>query len=128
MAITKQKLSASNDGGIVRVIASSSPGTLIHTSVSGTSDWDEIWLWAIYGRYYAQHTYLFEQLILRVEYGGTSDPDDVIRATIRNDNQGAVLVVPGLLLQNELVIRAYAEEDDYMSEVQIAGFVNRITA
>ena len=53
-----------------------------------------------------------------------ASPDDLIEVTIPAEN-GLVLVVPGLILQNELVVAAFAGSANL---IMISGFVNRITA
>ena len=113
----KRKLSGSTDGRGIKVAATSSPGTTIHTSVSGATSgtFDEIWLFA--------HNNYTSDILLTLELGGTTDPDDLINVTISFDS-GLMLIIPGLILQNSSVIRAYAATADY---VVITGFVNSIT-
>ena len=43
---SKQLLSGSTNGRPIAVSASATPGTIIHTSQSGTSGIDEVWLYA----------------------------------------------------------------------------------
>ena len=45
----KRKLSASSDGRGIKVAATSSPGTLIHTALASVAqnEWDEVWIRAI---------------------------------------------------------------------------------
>lgn len=112
----KQKLSGSTNGRQIKVVKTETPGTLIHTAVSGTSDWDEIWLWAV-----NSDTTIRK---LTIEFGGVSAPDDLIEVNLPPES-GLVLVVPGLILQNALAVRVFASEADV---VLISGFVNRITA
>lgn len=113
----KRKLSGSTDGRGVKVVATSSSGTTIHTAVSGTTagTYDEVWL-------YAYNSDTVDRL-LTIQYGGTSTPDDDIKVTIPSQ-VGLVLVVPGLILQNASVVRAYAAAANV---VIIYGFVNAIT-
>ena len=113
---TKLKLSGSTDGKGIKVAETATAGTLIHTAVSGTSDWDEIWLWAV-----NMNT---SNVILTVEFGGVTSPDNLIQVSVLAQG-GLTLVVPGLLLQNELIVRAYAGTADVIT---ISGFVNRIGA
>ena len=113
---SKRLLSGSTQGRQIKVAQTATAGTLIHTAVAGTSDLDEVWLWAV-----NHHT---ATVLLTIEYGGVSDPDDGIVVNIPAEN-GLILVVPGLLLQNELVVRAFAGTANV---VCISGFVNRITA
>lgn len=112
---TKQKLSGSTNGKQIKVAATASAGTTIHTAIAGTSDWDEIWLWAVNST--------DTDVKLTFEWGEATAPDGNIEVTIPAEN-GYILVVPGMLLQNELVVKAFA---DSANVILINGFVNRIT-
>ena len=112
----KQLLSGGTTGKNIKVVATASAGTTIHTAVSGTSDMDEIWL-------YAMNTDSADRK-LTIEYGGTTSPDDLIEQTITTE-AGWTLIVPGLLLQNGLIVKAFAASANV---VVINGYVNRITA
>ncbi len=114
--ITKQVLSGSTNGRIIKVVAVGTPGTLIHTAVAGAADSDEVWLWAVNSDTTDRK--------LTLEYGGVAVPDDLIEVTIRAES-GLVLIVPGMILQNSLVVRAFAAAANV---VMVGGFVNRITA
>jgi len=112
--LSKEKLSGSTDGKQIKVAATATPGTLIHTAVSGTTDLDEIWLYA-----YNHHT---ANVDLTIEWGGVASPDDLVQITIPF-KAGRFLVVDGKLLQNGLIVRAFAS---VANVVMIDGFVNRI--
>lgn len=113
---TKEFLSGSTNGRLIKVAAVATPGTLIHTAVAGTSNIDEIWLWAV--------GTVAPPVVLTIEYGGVAAPDDLIEITIAAE-EGLILIAPGLILQNTLVVRAFA---DVANVVNIGGYVNRITA
>jgi len=113
MAITKLKLSGSTDGRMVKVAATASAGTTIHTAHA--SSLDEVWLWAVNSDTTARK--------LTIEFGGTSSPDDLIELTVQPES-GLVLVIPGFIVTNSVVVRAFAATANV---VNIAGFVNRIT-
>jgi hypothetical protein len=113
---TKLPLSGSTNGKAVLVAAIATAGTLIHTAVSGTTNLDEVWL-------YAQNTST-SSVMLDIEWGGTTAPNDLIELTVLPE-AGLVTVIPGFLLQNGLVIRAFAGTANVIT---IHGFVNRITA
>lgn len=113
---TKRVLSGSTNGRMIKVTQTATAGDLIHTAVAGASDIDEIWLWAI-------NTDTTDRK-LTIEFGGVTSPDDLIEVTIRAES-GLVLVIPGLTLQNGLVVRAFAAAANV---IDIGGFVNRITA
>ena len=113
----KRKLSSSTDGKAIKIAATSTAGTAIHTAVSGTTagTYDEIWLWA-----FNSHT---ADVVLTIEFGGADAPDQNIIVTIPFKS-GLVPVVPGLILQNGAVVKAFASVADVIT---IAGFVNSIT-
>lgn len=113
---SKLKLSGSTNGKQIKVAATSTPGTTIHTAVSGTSDYDEIWLWATNANSI--------DVELTIEWGGTASPDDLNVLTVPAES-GYVLIAPGMVLQNELVVKAFAGTTNV---IMINGFVNRITA
>jgi hypothetical protein len=112
----KRKLSGSTDGMGILVAATGSAGTLIHTAISGTTagTFDEVWLWA-----YNAHS---GNVTLTVEFGGVTVPDNNIKISVPYQ-QGLILVVPGLILQNTQVVRAFAS---IVNVVVVSGFVNTI--
>jgi hypothetical protein len=114
---TKLTLSASTDGRAIKVAATATPGTTIHTGPSSASEIDEVWL-------YAMNTDSAPRK-LTVEWGGTSSPDDLIEITLPAE-PGLVLIAPGLLIKGNatpLLVRAFAGTADV---VTIHGYVNRI--
>lgn len=115
--VVKRKLSGSTDGKAIKIAATSTAGTAIHTAVSGTTagTYDEIWLWA-----FNSHA---ADVVLTVEFGGADAPDHNIVVTIPYES-GLVPVVPGLILQNEATVKAFA---DTTNVITISGFVNAIT-
>jgi hypothetical protein len=112
---SKQLLSGSTNGRAIKVAATATAGTLIHTAVSGTSAEDEIWLYA--------HNTSATSVKLTLEWGGTTAPDDHIEVNIGAEGAGLILVAPGILLQNGLVVRAFAGTANVLN---IFGYVNRI--
>ena len=113
---SKELISRGTTGMNIKVAATASAGTTIHTATSGTSNMDEIWL-------YACNTDSTDRK-LTIEYGATSDDQRLTEITIGAE-AGWVLVCPGLLLQNSLVVKAFAATANV---ININGFVNRITA
>jgi hypothetical protein len=112
---TKEFLSGSVNGRPIKVTATVVGfADTIHTAVAGVLSKDEVWLYVS-----NNHTASVE---LIVAYGGTSSPDDYIIATL-TAKQGLYLVVPGLVLNNGLVVKAFASVADVLT---ISGFVNRI--
>lgn len=115
--VVKRKLSGSTDGRGIKVVQTATAGDTIHTAVAGTTagTFDEIWLFAYNG-----HT---AAVALTIEFGGVTVPDDNIVITIPTKT-GLTLVVPGLILQNSVVVRAFAATANV---IVITGFVNSIT-
>jgi len=113
---SKLKLSGSTDGRLIKVVATATAGTTIHTAVAGVADFDEVWIYAVNSDTTARK--------LTIEFGGVGAPDDLIEKTIPAED-GLLLIVPGFVLQNAAVVRAFAATANV---VLIGGFVNRITA
>ena len=117
MATTKRKLSGSTDGKAIKVVQTGTAGDTIHTAVAGTTagTFHEIWLWVYNG-----HT---ANVLLTIEFGGNAVPDQNIVVTIPF-KAGLVPIIPGLILQNEMVVKAFAS---VANVVTIIGYVNSIT-
>jgi hypothetical protein len=111
---SKRLLSGSTDGKQIVIANTATAGTLIHTCVSGTSSLDEIWIYAVNSSTSA--------VKLTIEYGGTTANTDHIESTIPAE-AGLTLVVPGLPMNNSLVIRGFAGTANV---INISGYVNRI--
>jgi hypothetical protein len=111
----KRKLSASVDGRGIKVAATATPGTLVHTALSNVAgnEWDEVWLRAVNTSASA--------VKLTVQWGGTTDPDDTVEITIPAES-GFTEVIPGHVLQNAKEVRAFAATTNV---IVIHGFVNR---
>jgi hypothetical protein len=113
----KLTLSASTDGRAIKVAATATPGTTIHTGPSVATTIDEVWL-------YAMNTDSASRK-LTVEWGGVSSPDDLIEIILPAE-PGLVLIAPGLLIKGNstpLLVRAFAATADVIT---IHGYVNRI--
>jgi len=117
MDYTKQLLGGSTDGKPIKVVATSiGSGTTIHTAVAGTSAFDEIYLY-VTNTDSSDHT-------LTISWGSTTAPDGLVCNAIPVPaNTGPVPVIPGLLLQNGLLVLAAADTTDVLL---ITGFVNNI--
>ena len=109
---TKVALSGASNGLNNKVAATSSAGDTVHTAHA--SALDEVWL-------YACNTSTSD-VKLTVEWGATSDDERLTEVTIGAE-AGWVLVIPGLLLSNSLVIKAFAGTTNVIS---VGGYVNRI--
>lgn len=109
---SKEILSGSTNGRMIKVVATSTPGTTIHTE-GGTTD--IVYLWAVNSDTTDRK--------LTIEFGGTSSPDDLIEYTVPAEN-GLHLIVPGLPITGSVVVRAFAASANV---VMVTGYVNRIT-
>ena len=110
---TKLKLSGSTDGKAIKVVQTATAGTTIHTAHATALD--EIWLYA--------HNSSAATVKLTLEFGGVAAPDDHIEINIAAEGAGLVLVSPGLLLTNSLVVKAFAATANVIT---LTGYVNRI--
>ena len=110
---SKVKLSGSTDGKAVKVAATATAGTTIHTAHATALD--EIWLYA--------HNSSAVAVKLTLEFGGVAAPDDHIEINIGAEGTGLVLVSPGLLLTNSLIVKAFAGTANVIT---LTGYVNRI--
>ena len=116
LSIGKNKLSGSTDGRGILIAAVATAGTLLHTARSGTAEneFDEIWLWVVNSDTVAKK--------LTIEFGGTTAPNDLIEVTIPPES-GLYPVIPGLILQNACVVRAFAATTNLLVAY---GYVNRL--
>lgn len=116
---TKILLSGSTGGRPIKVAASGSTGTTIHTTQASSGVTDEVWL-------YANNTST-SQVTLTLEYGGTTNPDDRIIVAIPSKS-GLSLLLPGLVLTGDgttgRTVRIFA---DTANVVNIVGYINRIS-
>lgn len=115
---TKKKLSGSTDGMAVKVTGTSTAATVtVHTAVAGTTvgTFDEIWL-------YANNTSA-SSVKVTIEYGTATAADGNIEVTVLPE-AGLVTIIPGLILQNAKVVKAFAGTADV---ILLSGFVNSIS-
>ena len=110
---TKLKLSGSTDGKGIKIAQTATPGTTIHTA--DATALDEIWIYCV-----NTSTAVVK---LTIEWGEDTAPDGNIEATIPAES-GLQLCVPGLLLTNNLTVKAFASTANV---TVIHGFVNRIS-
>lgn len=108
-------LSGSPSGRQIKVVATASPGTLLHTSVSGTTSFDEQWLYAV--------NTSATTVTLTLELGGVTAPDDQMIVQIP-PSIGPVNVLAGIRLNGAVIVRAFAS---VANVVGIHGNVNRYT-
>jgi hypothetical protein len=113
--VSRIPLSGSTHGRGVKVAATSSAGTTIHTATSSATDCDVITMYAYNSSASAVN--------LTIQWGGTTSVDDDIKLSIPATS-GLTLILPDLVLRNSLVVKAYAGTADV---VTIHGFANRVT-
>ena len=83
---SKQKFSESTNGRQIKVVATASSGTLIHTAHA--TAFDEVWLYAVNDT--------ATDRLLTIQWGGTTATDDDIEYTVKAQN-GLYLIIPGLI-------------------------------
>jgi hypothetical protein len=116
---SKEILSGSTDGRMIKVAATATAGTTIHTGDTTATTFDEVWLYAVNSDTSARK--------LTIEWGDVDSPDDLIEFTVPAES-GLYLITPGLIIKGNataLVVRAFCASANVVS---IAGYVNRITA
>jgi hypothetical protein len=115
---SKERFSEATTGVPIKVAATASPGTTIHTTGISSTVEDEIWLYA-----YNSHS---SALLLTIQYGGTATPDNDIKISIPSQS-GLTLVIPGLILTGTgsagNSVLAYAATTNLIT---VSGYVNRI--
>ena len=116
-AFSKIILSGSTDGRGIHINDDATPGKLVHTGPTATSEIHEI-------RLYAQN-YDTTDRKLTIEWGGATAGGDIIEYTVKAEN-GLYLIVPGLIIKGNataLEVRAFAATT---SAINIFGYVNKI--
>ena len=116
MAVSKRLLSGSTNGRPIPVAAVATPGTLLHTAVSGTIAFDELYLFA--------NNPTAAAVRLTVEFGGVTDPGDHISKNYSIPPYSPPFpIVTGIPLNGGVVVRAFV---DTASGINVTGYVNRI--
>jgi len=115
--ITKNHLSQSSNGGPIAISATSSPGTIIHTTSITASIIDEIWLYATNNDISIR--------TLTIEVGGTASNNKI---TIGIPAQtGLSIILPGTIISGNgstsSIIRAFSSSSNV---VNVLGYINRI--
>jgi hypothetical protein len=114
---TKTTLSASTDGKQIKVAATATAGTLIHTGSTTAATLHEVWLYAV--------NTSASDVKLTIEWGAAASPDDHIEYTVKAEN-GLYLIIPGLLIKGNataLTVRAFAATANVIC---LSGYVNVI--
>lgn len=103
--------SGSTNGRMVKVAATATAGTTLHTAHA--THIDEVYVWAVNND--------TGNVLLTIELGGTSSPDDLINITLP-PKEGLALIVPGIRLTGSVVVRAFAS---VANKVSCAVNINR---
>jgi hypothetical protein len=114
MSYTREILSGSTNGLGIKVVATATAGTTIHTAQAGTTTKDVLTLYA-YNSDGAAHT-------LTVEFGGVTAPDNNIVIDVPAKGAGLIPIVIDLPLRNSLIVRAFA---DLANVIVIYGYNNK---
>lgn len=110
-------LSGSTNGKSIKIAATATAGTTVHTAQSGTAGWDEIYVWLTNTDSSAR--------TVTIEFGGVTDPDNLIVKTLSLPaNSPPIPVLTGQMLQNGLVVGIFASAANV---VLATGYINRIS-
>jgi hypothetical protein len=114
---SRRLLSGSTSGKPIKVTGTATGASVtVHTAISGADVFDEVYIYAS-NNSNATAT-------LTVEWGGTTDPDDLMaKAYSIPANTPAVPSATGQVLNGGLVIKAFAGTANVIC---LTGFVNRI--
>lgn len=116
---SKELLSGSTGGRLIKVVATATTGTTIHATGTSATVKDEVWLYAVNSSGTDEK--------LTIEFGGTTSPDDLIEFTVTAES-GLYLICPGLVLTGDgasaRTITAFSASGNV---INIGGYVNRIT-
>lgn len=110
---SRVKLSASTDGLMIKVAATATAGTAIHTAHATAQD--EVHLWAVNSDSVERK--------LTIEFGGATSPDCLIEINLPPES-GLIPICPGLTLTNSKAVAAFAAAANV---IMIGGYINRIT-
>lgn len=115
--VTREFLSASTHGSFIKIAATATAGTLCHTAITGTTSFDEIFLFATNTDTSARN--------LTVEWGGATDPDClVLKAFPLPASSSRIPIIRGEMLRNGLTVRVFCSTANV---VLIGGYVLRTT-
>jgi hypothetical protein len=119
MPISKQLLSGSTGGMPIKVVATATTGTTIHSTGTSSSIIDEVWI-------YATNTSA-NAVNLTIEYGNTTNPDGNIILQIPS-RSGLSICVSGLILVGTgAAVRTITAFASTANVINIMGYVNRIS-
>jgi hypothetical protein len=109
--------SGSTNGKMVKIAATSTPGTTLHTAIAGTDNIDEITVEAFNSDATVR--------TLVIEFGGVASPDDLVQFNLPIAPGGPYLIIGGWRLNNGLLVRAFCATTNV---IVCQTTVNRYTA
>jgi hypothetical protein len=116
MTFPRAPLSASPTGTPIPVVATASPGTLIHSAIGGSIAMDEMHLWA--------SNVTGAAATLTLEWGGTNNPGShLVKAYSLPANGLPVKIATGQCLNGGVTVRAFSGT---ASAINIIGYANRL--
>ena len=118
-AVSKIPFSGSTQGQGIKVVATATAGTTIHTTGTSATVLDEVWLWLFNST--------TADVVTTIEFGGATAPDQNIVLTVPFKS-GLVMAVPGVSLLGNgttgLTVKVFAATANVIT---VTGYVNRIT-
>ena len=113
-----QPAGTTGTGLAIKVAATATAGTAIHTASATATTIDEIWLYAVNSS--------TSSVKLTIEWGEATAPDGNVEVTILPE-AGLVTIIPGFLLQGNAAAKVVKAFAGTANVICIHGFVNRIT-
>jgi len=109
--------SGSTDGKPIKIAATATAGTAIHTAVSGTTDgtYDQFWLYATNNDTVAR--------TITLEVGSADAPDGNITVTLPSKSGSIPIIAGDVILRNEATLKAFASAANVIC---VHGYVNRM--
>jgi hypothetical protein len=115
---SRQLLSQSVNGMPIKLVATATPGTLVHTALAGTTGFDEVYLWFTNTTNAA--------VSVTIEFGDATAPDHhLVDSYALPANCAPIPLITGQVLQNSKTCAAYVNVGG-TNAVVVTGYVNRI--
>jgi len=113
---SRQLLSGSTNGKPIPVVETSTPGTVLHGAIVGTTGLDEIFIWA--------SNVTSTAATLTVEWGGVTDPGDHLVEQFSIPAYSLPIPIAlGQTMNNGLSITAFSGT---ASAINVTGYINRV--
>ena len=113
---SRMLLSGSTNGKPIKISATATAGTTVHTALTGTAGFDEIYIWLTNTDTVAR--------TVTIEYGSVTDPDGLIcKAVSLPASSPPIPILTGQVLNNAQVVAIFASATNV---ILATGYVNRI--